>query len=156
MSPPFPFLTRTFFLAFLFFSVLIYIMVASMRKPRNSSALKATVPNNVPRIVLSIGRILYVNASLYFAIGILALCLAWNLNERTLFFLLAVQGSGALILVFFAFERLDSLLNESHNLSSLREERSIAVHEGLRDTEFGERYLTLETVDLELQNPDKQ
>ncbi|HEX9907054.1 MAG TPA: hypothetical protein VGB78_01120 [Thermoplasmata archaeon] len=104
---------------------------------------------------ISIRSVLWASSLLYLLLGILTLTLAWHLNEKTLYLLLAVQGSGILILIFFAFERVGDLVHKSFCLSSLREERAIAIHEELRDTEFGDRYLNLVTVDLQLKNSDE-
>jgi hypothetical protein len=145
-----------FGITFFLFLTTAYNIVKGMLRPRGGRLSREVVSEKVSKRSVSIRSILWASSFIYLILGILTLNLAWHMNEKTLYLLLAVQGSGILILIFFAFERVGDLVHESFCLSSLREERSIAIHEGLRDTEYGDRYQNLETVDLELHNSDEQ
>jgi len=144
-----------FGVTFSLFLISAYNIVKGMLKPRGARVFKEVGSQKASRRSISIRSVLWASSLLYLLLGILTLTLAWHLNEKTLYLLLAVQGSGILILIFFAFERVGDLVHKSFCLSSLREERAIAIHEELRDTEFGDRYLNLVTVDLQLKNSDE-
>ena len=136
--------------ALVIFLIMAYSLIGWTRGQEGSQVSREEESGSHTSFGLTIGRVLYVTAALYLMIGVFTLCLAWSLNDRIVLFLLAVQGSGVLILIFFVFDRVDSLLNELRGLNSLREERAIAIHEGLGGTGFEERYMTLATVDIEI------